>query len=680
VSAGSAGDVAPLTADGDLANVDVASIVLQFHRGAVIVFDPDLRYVQADGLGRVDVGISRQTLQGRTIFEVFPPDTVAVIEPLYRAALAGEESTADVYFGDRIFQQRLAPMRSVDGSIVGGMGITEDVTDLRNSDWALREERRRLRDAQSVGRVGSWENDARTRRVTWSDSLLALYGLAPAAFGGTRAAALECLHPDDREQVKAMLEEVERSGEPAEMRYRVRRVNDGALRWFDSRTACRYEDGHFVGLAGAVTDVTEQVLAAAELEQARDDALAASRQKSAFLATMSHEIRTPMNAVIGMTGLLLDTALDPGQREFVETVRSSGDALLSIINDILDYSKIESGGLQLEHRPFDLRDCVDTAVELVAATPRPDGVELSGHVDALLPTEVIGDSTRVRQILVNLVANAVKFTPAGEVRVVVEPAEPAAPGARVSDDRIALEISVTDTGIGIPADRLPSLFESFSQVDASTTRLYGGTGLGLAITRRLVEAMGGVLSVQSTIGVGSRFTVSLTFDRSGTGAAVEPGPAAVPAAPAAGEQPPLRVLLAEDNGVNQRVGRLLLERLGHNVDVVGNGLEAVDAVRLLPYDLVFMDLQMPTMDGLEATRQIRADISAIRQPQIIALTASALDDERQACDAAGMNDHVAKPVRLQDLAAAISRAVDRPASAHRPSKAVRVAESATNHR
>ncbi len=403
-------------------------------------------------------------------------------------------------------------------------------------------------------------------------------------------------------------------------------------------------------------------------EEARREAERADRAKSEFLANMSHEIRTPMNAVIGMTSVLLGTPLTGTQREHVDTIRSSGESLLGVLNDILDFSKVEAGMLEIEPVPFDVRACVAEAVNLLAAEAAGKGLRLEVRIASDVPPVVVSDASRLRQILVNLLANAVKFTTRGEVVL------------RVSTDaavngNLELRFEVQDTGPGISPDRLDRLFKPFSQADASTTRLYGGTGLGLAISRRLAVGLGGLMGVESEEGKGALFWFTV---RCKTAQSVPLAPIApVPAAPGGrargtGHAPhrPLRILLAEDNTVNQKVALLMLEQMGYSADVAATGHEVLDALRRQRYDVILMDIQMPGMDGLEAARRIAVEWPAAERPRIIAMTANALRGDREACLAAGMDDYLSKPFQFGDLQAVIAGDARPAASRKEPSPPV----------
>ena len=649
---------------------------------------------------------------------------------------------------------------------------------------ALLRQTRRLELATRTAGIGVWEYDPRTDRVTWDAQMHRVFGLEPDRFGGTLGDVLSLVHPEERDALARDFAAAVGSGERFEAEFRIV-TPSGEVRHLSGTGRVEHDaDGNVVAVVGVNVDVSERVRAEEAIRRARDLAEAANEAKSGFIANMSHELRTPMNGIIGMTELALETDLTDTQREYLKVVRSSADGLLTILNDILDFSKIDAGELHLESIPFSLPVTIAETLKAIAVRAQRKQLELVLDLPADLPPHSLGDPGRIRQILVNLCDNAVKFTADGEIVVRVR----AVPGADAGVDVITL--SVQDSGIGIPAEKREQIFEAFRQVDASVTRQFGGTGLGLSITRQLVLLMGGRITVESEPGLGSTFHVELPLPRAASPAAgpvpplqrwdgcralvvddhvlgrativrwlehwgftveqaddgyqaltcartalargepfdvllldaIMPGldgfalAAALeaerlagrgraimlssggrrgdaarcrelgiagfltkPATPAElrdvitrvlvghrtptlaaplvtrhtlAEQPrALRILLVEDNVVNQQVAEGMLTQLGHEVTIAGDGEEALDRTATETFDLVFMDMQMPRLDGLEATRRIRERerVLGARRLPIVAMTANALEAERDACLTAGMDEHLAKPIRRAAL-------------------------------
>ena len=487
----------------------------------------------------------------------------------------------------------------------------------------------------------------------------------------------EVVHPDDRpESIRRWIHSAT-TGEDYEMEYRFKRASDGAYRWHLGRAMPRRdENGEILQWVGTCTDIDndkrskeklqslnnelgKRVLErTADLHAAKDAAEAANQAKSEFLANMSHEIRTPMNGVIGMTELVLDTDLDETQRRYLGMARSSAQALLGLINNILDFSKIEAGKLDLEMISFGLRECLDELLPPIALRASQKELAFVTDIAPDVPDHLVGDPMRLRQILINFTDNAIKFTPQGTITVRVENADSDVGRVR-GESAHHLHFSVTDTGIGIPPNKQEVIFEAFAQADGSTTRTFGGTGLGLAIASELVQKMVGRIWLESTVGVGTTFHFTASFELGRTPSLPEFAArriAELPTLPAKAPVTGLRVLLAEDNVVNSAVATALLEKQGHTVIRANDGLEAVEAARGESFDLILMDVQMPHMDGLEATQMIRENERSLnRRTPIAAMTANAMSGDRERCLASGMDDYVSKPLNRADLFSLLDR-------------------------
>ncbi len=747
---------------------------------------------------------NQEDVIGKTDFDFFPPELARKYQEDDRRIMekGGTFETVEEYLTadhQKAYVQVVkTPLYDAQGNVSGVQGIFWDVTEKRRIEEDLAFERDLLRALLDNVPDRVYFKDTSCRFLRCSLAMAQRLGLKdPAAVVGKTDFDFhppELAHQFFEDEQRIIL-----TGELMINKVEKQVSVSGEDIWASvTKVPLKNRHGQVTGIIGISRDITTLKKAEQELAVARDAALETARLKSEFLAIMSHEIRTPMNGIIGMTGLLLDTKLTPDQRDFTETVRSSADALLTIINDILDFSKIEAGKLILEKIDLDLREVVESTVELLAQKAQDQGLEIISHVPDEVPTYLRGDPGRLRQILINLVGNAVKFTERGEVVVrVVKESE--------NDQQVRLRFLVTDTGIGIPKEVQRNMFEAFTQADGSTTRKYGGTGLGLAISRQLVSLMGGSIHVESTPGKGSTFWFELPLDKQPEGAwrplaervdlsglnvlivddnatnrqifehqvkawrmasqsasggeealrlleaQVKTGKAfdlilldmqmpemdgltlaravlkrfgrkapkmlmltslgqrldakalhvagiascfvkpvkqsrlfdtiarvmagfedadvseerrKADALPQGGSLPRkgTKILLAEDNMVNQKVALLQLRKLGYEADTVANGLEAVAALRQVPYEVVLMDCQMPEMDGYSAAREIRR--LEKEQPQalksqppvrIVAMTANALDGDRAECLAAGMDDYVSKPVQLEELAAVLER-------------------------
>ncbi|MDR1051899.1 MAG: PAS domain-containing protein [Deltaproteobacteria bacterium] len=551
------------------------------------------------------------------------------------------------------------------------MGVMLDVTKLKKTEQTLAEKNDQLELIFNAARIGAWDWEIPTGKIAFNNVYLDMLGYSPDEISGTIEEWDSFVHPDELEATNAALERAIK-GEDGMYATEIRmRHKDGHYVWtYDfGRVVTRDENGNALRMIGGHFDFDERKKMELEvylmqqqereLKMAKEVAEESTRAKSEFLANMSHEIRTPMNAIIGLTHLVLDTELTHQQYDYISRTEVAAENLLRIINDILDFSKIEAGKLEMEITGFHLGDILNSMVDILGVKAQEKGLEFALDVSPLVPVDLMGDPVRLGQILNNLASNSLKFTSEGsvEVRVRLEEEDQqqvqAADGVKNKNEAV-LRFTVTDTGIGMSPEQMQALFTPFTQADTSTTRKYGGTGLGLTISKRLAEMMGGRIWCESELGKGSSFSFTAKFklNRAVRGKTREKR------ITKAGEKEMLRpilgarILLTEDNEVNQLVAKKLLNNAGFIVNIANNGLEAVRMVQDQKYDLVLMDIQMPEMDGLTASKTIRS-LPGFTELPIVAMTAHAMSGDRELSLAAGMNDHVNKPIDINELFTAL---------------------------
>lgn len=666
-------------------NIPVGTYVMEVipGEGPKFIFVSE-RFLQIAGVTREAVLANPDVAFRR----VYPEDYAAFLEINRRCFEEGSrffwEGRINLGDAERWVSLESVPRERADGRKIWE-GVVIDITERIQAQLKLKLTNQRFEELSCQSRSVFWEVDNKGLFTYVSESAQKVYGFAVEELIGEFY--FHDLHPQEgRDEFIAVTEKIMGGHQlVVDLENRIQR-KDGSIIWVQSNAMPLLdEQGNLLAYRGTDTDISvrkrhernllraneELQLAIKRAEEMAEAAEIANVAKTEFLANMSHEIRTPMNGVVGMTGLLLDTELDEDQRRYAETVRSSAEALLRLINDILDFSKIEAGKLDLEILDFDLKQLLDDFLPTQEISAETKGLGLRVEIEDELPVFLRGDPSRLRQILTNFMGNAIKFTDSGEVVLQVAILQQ-------SQEAVELRFAVRDTGPGIAKDKIPLLFQKFSQVDATTTRNYGGTGLGLAISKELAERMGGSVGVTSEPGVGSEFwfTVVLLKQMGRRRRQMRDQSMDLKDLREVFALSQIRILIAEDNVINQQVAMGILQKFGLRADAVANGHEAVGALQLVPYDLVLMDVQMPELDGLSATRMIRDAKNGCLNPQIpiVAMTARAMAHDRTRCIQAGMNDYLSKPLEPFQLAEVMARVLPQLASVR---QAIPVAEEAS---